>query len=233
MMGIIGCFIALLVMLVASIAMFAYWRMRCKRETLTLLHALPEEISKAKRDFNHPDVSGLRLALLSVAEIEFTKLEPSAQAYPVSYDALCSLRSISMDVERAVSLAVDDRQRAEQARKEGPKLLAKLPALLAETEKKAGENPTKRQFLTQARERYKTALGHAGGVGEADWSAAFPLLVVANSLCEKAEAYAESKVDPLMSYDLSDSADSPRINFGRRNFFPYRNEPGGGCCHCY
>jgi len=137
-------------------------------------------------------------------------------------DAMNYVRGrIVFDVEREIAFA-------ERARKEGPKLLKKIPGMLEAAEKKLAEgkpSPKAMKYLEEARTQYAQVQSQQSGMTMTDWVILYMILtsIQSNTVnAESAHEYANTDHSGDYSSGSKSSDSSPSYGFGDSSGF------GGG-----
>ncbi|HOX30224.1 MAG TPA: TPM domain-containing protein [Candidatus Paceibacterota bacterium] len=160
---------------------------RSKAEAKSALEHLPERIEAAEKEANHPDVGDeLRGKLGLVKEAFFKRQAEVSGKGDKSIDWIQlneSLKVISGDVAQSVSEARSDKELAQRARIEGPKMLAGIDKIMAELDEKErtyGASRSARAEIETARSQIEQARQYSGS-DSTDWMQVYLLMNSINS----------------------------------------------------
>lgn len=160
---------------------------RSKAEAKSALDHLPERIEAAEKEANHPDVGDELRGNLQLVKTAFFKKQADVSGKDdKSIDWIQlneSLKVISGDVAQAVSKARSDKELAQRARIEGPKMLAGLDSIMAELdekERKYGASRSARAEIETARSQIEQARQYSGS-DSTDWMQVYLLMSSINS----------------------------------------------------
>lgn len=182
----------------------------------TNLDGLEKNYSRAQELSKNPDISQSNRSALNelakefnvfTAQVRETQKIDWPKAQELFKDFSACLAKIAYQMQEEVS-------RANKARTEGPKLLADLPNLIAETESKLleGKQSEKaRKHLNSAKDHYEQARSQASGMSTMDWIILYTLLSSAKSDVQAASSSHRTANSPA-SAGISGSYDSPRTN---------------------
>lgn len=184
-----------------------------RQTILSLLEELPKKIKEAGRAVYHEDVTEETKKMLKSAVEEFTREKPNAEKNPVNRDSLQALTHVARVVKVATENAAHEKDFADDARKEGPKLLAKLPDMLAEAEKRAGGDRRRLEHIAEARAKYEEVRSRTDGGSIINWVICYAILSSADSHCKAATAeYSGGGYRPETPVDRSESYASDPIS---------------------
>ncbi len=188
-------------------------RKAAKENGPKLLQSLPGRIQKLGKLVVHEDVRADKKGMLARAKGIYERAEAKAQIKPTDWNAvyplLAECDSVLDDVESGAGEDIDDmadqrqdetenlrnKARAEKrARKQSPKLLRQLPALIKKAElrfAKKGHGQA-RQLVQRAKDKHReaSALSHRGS--KTDWLTVFALLLAARACLRRANRGASS-----------------------------------------
>lgn len=150
-------------------------------EAKSLLASLPKKLAEADKAIDHADVQDRAKGILAGAKAAFDR----ALAYGAQADkdvnwiaARDELQTINREVAEAVEQVKEDKQLAETARTEGPKMLAKISHIQAELNQKEADYRDSRSAqaaITEAREKI-VEVQRASNADSTNWTQVYLLM---------------------------------------------------------
>lgn len=155
---------------------------RSKSEAKSALAHMPERIAAAEKEADNPDVGDELRGKLQLVKIAFFERQAGVQGKEdknVDWVQLNeSLKVISGDVAQAVSQARSDKELAQRARIEGPKMLAQMEEIqrqLAEKEQEYQGSRSAQAEIADARAKIDLVQRQTGG-DSTDWLQVYLLM---------------------------------------------------------
>ena len=209
--------VLLLIMIVPPIR-----RSRAKAYVIEKKVEFSGRLTKAESVGANPDVKDATHKKLSSIKRDFSSINQLSVSSD-NADWIGSrekLDSLGDQLNEIVSTMNQEIAYAEKARKEGPKLMAKLPDMIATAEKQLAEGKESKKAvkqLAEAKEQYARAQNmqqSGGGMSMIDWIIIYELLSSSHANCESAqEAHTYVNTDHSSSYSSS-SDSSSSLGFG-------------------
>ncbi|MGC9605216.1 MAG: TPM domain-containing protein [Minisyncoccia bacterium] len=190
------------------------WRSKARKYVLKNKAGLAEQLTEAEKTAANPDVkAGTRKKLAELKENFSPIYRLTINDRHVDWvEAREKLDSLGYPLSDIVVTMKDEIAFAEKARREGPKLMKKIPSMIEAAQKKLAEGkPSKEavRHLEEARAQYAQAQGRSSEMTVTDWVILYLILTNAQSSCASAEsAHEYANTDHPRSSDSSFSSSS-------------------------